>query len=88
MNGLRFKVGELVLIGDADPSYRPVAPGSIGVVESIGVVDTSGRFWDYAVDCPDDSEWVLGFRDNQLRKIDPPTKPTSLTRLNECEEPA
>ena len=85
MSGLRFKVGELVLVVEADENYRPVAAGSIGIVESIGVVDTNGQFWDYGVDCPDDPEWVHGFRDHQLKRIDPPDDVMTQQTEQECE---
>ena len=74
MSGLRFKVGELALIAEALPHYRPVGPRSI--------VDDLGDRFDYAVDCPE-SSWVLGFNDHQLRKIDPPAEPVEMTRVEE-----
>ena len=82
MSGLRFKVGELALIAEALPHYRPVGPGSIGFIVEIGPVDDLGDRFDYAVDCPE-SSWVLGFNDHQLRKIDPPAEPVEMTRAEE-----
>lgn len=82
MSGLRFRVGELALIAEALPHYRPVGPGSVGFIVAIGAVDALGTQFYYEVDCPE-SDWVLGFNDHQLHKIDPPAEPVEMTRAEE-----
>ena len=88
MNGLRFKVGDLArvaVITDADDA--DVINKFVEIV-AIGEFNPDvGRVFDYDADYGD-SEFLFTCMDYQLRKIDPPAEPASLTRTEDCEAEA
>ena len=92
MNGLRFKVGELAIIACA---IHPENQGKVVEILAVGpyqigdiVVHPSGA----QVEILSNTDYFIDVelpnctaKDYQLRKIDPPTEPASLTRESECE---
>lgn len=89
MNGLRFEVGELAVIA-ADVCGEG-CEGSIVEILEVGPlwdwthVGTYERF-DYKTTSPKPEEWDYGLvYDIELRKLNPPAEPASLTRVEEPE---
>lgn len=71
MSGLRFNVGEVVTIEEVGP----FGENHWGGKKSLG--------GEYLIRAPDGRLGVV--RDYQLRKIDPPAEPASLTRTTDEE---
>lgn len=96
MSGLRFKVGDLAILAFAtDPSgigsegevveiysAGPYQPGDRVPIR--GVARRIGKACDYVIRFSGTNDGGI-CHDYQLRKIDPPAEPESLTRENECE---
>lgn len=88
MNGLRFKVGDLVRVVVALPVDHPVVNGSVGTILEVGEFeDTRGLLFPYDIDFPEDhgSEFTTVCHDWQLAPVNPPVEPASLTRREDCE---
>ena len=91
MSGLRFKVGELAIFQFSITGIDPQDMGELCEVAElgpypIGSFTTKGpttRVCDYLVQFADGS--CRYCTDIELRKIDPPAEPASLTRESECE---
>ena len=91
MSGLRFKVGDLAwyMVARARSGFPYM--GTIVQIESVGPF-ARGQLWkgskfkwnsDYIVMTHDDALGEVS--DFQLRKIDPPAEPASLTRETDVE---
>jgi hypothetical protein len=83
MSGLRFKVGEMAIY--AVPCCEECMPvvGDIFKIDECGPTnDGDGVPVDYMIS---NEEREGPCFDWQLRKIDPPAEPASLTRHEECE---
>jgi hypothetical protein len=83
MSGLRFGVGELAIYAVPwDEECLPVA-GHIFKVDEVGPLeDGDGVLVDYMIS---NEEHEGSCYDWQLRKIDPPAEPASLTRESDVE---
>lgn len=96
MSGLRFKVGELALFVFAtDPSGIGSEMETVEI-HAVGPFKTGDRITIYGRTLPirGRGDYVIRYvgttagglvKDYQLRKIDPPAEPASLTRTKECE---
>lgn len=91
MNGLRFKVGEMAIVAVA---MNPVNQGKVVEIIAVGPFKAGHRVVVNGVrrrsleDCDyflDQSPPGGLAHDYQLRKIDPPAEPESITRREECE---
>ena len=78
MSGLRFKVGELALFAVARTGDGQHWVGEVVQVIAVGALTRSLAIVDYGVESPDGE--TGGCYDWQLRKLDPPAEPLSLTR--------
>jgi hypothetical protein len=85
---LRFKVGELaIFMFGISPEARPYAGTTVEILEAErkerATFDFGTDIADYVVARADGSQGMAD--DLQLRKIDPPAEPASLTRHAEDE---
>lgn len=87
MSGLRFKVGELAIIAVASPENvgKIVQIDAVGPFASFDSIPWRGGRRYALVDCDYfiGDQWIA--HDWQLRKLDPPAEPASLTSTEECE---
>lgn len=98
MNGLRFKQGDMAIFAVSRSSDSVRFVGQVVTVQMVGpfpngykIRNHRGKTFetnrcDYIV-MPNPTQGIT-CDDYQLRKIDPPPEPESLTRQHECEEPA
>jgi len=84
MNGLRFKVGELAIYAVPwSPRCNPYVGQQCEVIKAGHVCVIEGVFVDYDLLFSDGIK--IAAYDWQLRKLDPPAEPESITRREEVE---
>lgn len=87
MSGLRFKVGDPAVFAVARTVHGIPHAGSVCEVSMAGdILSACGEWTDYEIKFADGAG--LCVMDYQLRKLDPPAEPESLTRQQEEELPA
>lgn len=91
MNGLRFKVGELAIFAIATKANGIPYVGCNIEIMYIGPFH-AGQQWN-GIAIPNDCDYLLLAKDGrkgaafdwQLRKLDPPAEPESITRREEVQ---
>lgn len=83
MNGLRFKVGELAIVA-CDLNGEGWEGSCIEIID-VGPFwsPRDERWYDYVTSNPDDEHDELWAMDIELRKLDPPAEPKTMTVVEE-----
>lgn len=92
MSGLRFKAGELamlVVVVHPENHGRIIEIAAVGPFQIGDLICTETRYFRCTRDCDyaTADRWATGVFDYQLRKIDPPAEPVSLTRESDIGIP-